>query len=415
MDSRQFTSVSASHRLCRICPFLRCSAIVDVRKEETVTVLLMFAYSFLAMAAYNIVKPLTRSQFIDKLGADNLPYVLLVSGIIIGFLMPGYARPWGGCRGAGRCRSRRRHGRPAARASGCFSRPAGSGCRSRSTCGASWACCSSASSGRLPTSSSTRGRPSACSDSSAAAPARRHHRLRLRGRGARRSAPQPAAPAAAGTLLRALRRRVDRRRAKVVPPRVVARGEDEKGISPAEAFRLLRQSQHLQVIALVISFAAIGAASSSSRSTWRTPPKGCRGRTRSRRSSPSRPLDVGGRLRHPGLADVRLHRFLGIGFALLLMPVSLGTAALIMLFNAALWAPAVARVLDSRCATPSTRRRARSCSCRCRRHEIQGEAVCRRHRRPFGQGPRAPFCSLCSQAVGPPLHLAAVELREPRR
>ena len=47
--------------------------IVDVRREETVTMLLMFAYSFLAMAGYNIVKPATRSQFIDQLGADNFP------------------------------------------------------------------------------------------------------------------------------------------------------------------------------------------------------------------------------------------------------------------------------------------------------------------------------------------------------
>ena len=64
--------------------------IVDVRREETVTMLLMFAYSFLAMAGYNIVKPATRSQFIDQLGADNLPYVQLVSGIIMGFVIQGY-------------------------------------------------------------------------------------------------------------------------------------------------------------------------------------------------------------------------------------------------------------------------------------------------------------------------------------
>ena len=54
------------------------SPIVEVRKEESVHgVLLMFAYSFLAMTAYNIIKPLTRSKFISSLGADNLPYVLL--------------------------------------------------------------------------------------------------------------------------------------------------------------------------------------------------------------------------------------------------------------------------------------------------------------------------------------------------
>src|SRR4029450_2701133 len=64
--------------------------IVDVRREETVTMLLMFAYSFLAMAGYNVIKPATRSQFIDKLGAVNLPYVQLVAGLIMGFVIQGY-------------------------------------------------------------------------------------------------------------------------------------------------------------------------------------------------------------------------------------------------------------------------------------------------------------------------------------
>ena len=52
---------------------------------------MMFAYSFLAMTAYNILKPITRSKFITSLGADNLPYVLLAAGFIIGVLMAGYA------------------------------------------------------------------------------------------------------------------------------------------------------------------------------------------------------------------------------------------------------------------------------------------------------------------------------------
>src|SRR5918994_3117713 len=67
------------------------SPIVEVRKEETAGLALMFAYSFLAMTAYNILKPVTRSAFIKDLGADNLPYVLLVSGLIIGVLMTAYS------------------------------------------------------------------------------------------------------------------------------------------------------------------------------------------------------------------------------------------------------------------------------------------------------------------------------------
>jgi len=57
------------------------------RGQEFQTALLMFAYSFLAMTAYNILKPLTRSKFIAALGADNLPYVQLAAGLFIGFLM----------------------------------------------------------------------------------------------------------------------------------------------------------------------------------------------------------------------------------------------------------------------------------------------------------------------------------------
>ena len=67
------------------------SPIVDVREEEASSLLLMFLYSFLIIAAYSIVKPLTRAQYIEDLGAENLPYVLLVSGIVIGFMMQAYA------------------------------------------------------------------------------------------------------------------------------------------------------------------------------------------------------------------------------------------------------------------------------------------------------------------------------------
>ena len=66
------------------------SPVVELRKEEGLTALLMFSYSFLAMTAYNAIKPLTRSKFISDLGADNLPYVLLVAGFVIGVLMAAY-------------------------------------------------------------------------------------------------------------------------------------------------------------------------------------------------------------------------------------------------------------------------------------------------------------------------------------
>src|SRR5690242_10952409 len=64
--------------------------LVELREDEGITALLMFAYSFLAMAGYNVVKPATRSQFIEALGANNLPYVQLVAGLIMGFVIQGY-------------------------------------------------------------------------------------------------------------------------------------------------------------------------------------------------------------------------------------------------------------------------------------------------------------------------------------
>ena len=66
--------------------------IVTIRDGETATALMMFAYSFLAMTSYNILKPITRSQFISALGADNLPYVQLGAGLLIGVLMQWYSR-----------------------------------------------------------------------------------------------------------------------------------------------------------------------------------------------------------------------------------------------------------------------------------------------------------------------------------
>ena len=66
--------------------------IVQLREGEATTALLMFAYSFLAMTSYNIIKPITRSEFIASLGADNLPSVHFGSGVIIGVIMQGYSK-----------------------------------------------------------------------------------------------------------------------------------------------------------------------------------------------------------------------------------------------------------------------------------------------------------------------------------
>ncbi|HSJ40942.1 MAG TPA: MFS transporter, partial [Xanthobacteraceae bacterium] len=66
--------------------------VVQLREGESTTALLMFLYSFLAMTSYNIIKPITRSEFISSLGVDNLPYVQFASGVLVGVLMQGYTR-----------------------------------------------------------------------------------------------------------------------------------------------------------------------------------------------------------------------------------------------------------------------------------------------------------------------------------
>lgn len=66
------------------------SPVVELRDKEFTTALMMFAYSFLAMASYTALKPVTRSQFIKDLGADNLPLVQFAFGVLVGFLMQAY-------------------------------------------------------------------------------------------------------------------------------------------------------------------------------------------------------------------------------------------------------------------------------------------------------------------------------------
>jgi ATP:ADP antiporter, AAA family len=69
--------------------------LVEVRRDEALTAVLMFAYSFLAFTSYNIIQPLTRSKVISSIGAVNMPWVVLASGLFISALMLGYTRMMG--------------------------------------------------------------------------------------------------------------------------------------------------------------------------------------------------------------------------------------------------------------------------------------------------------------------------------
>jgi AAA family ATP:ADP antiporter len=68
------------------------SPVVSFQEGEALTGFMMFVYSFLAMAAYNNIKPSAASEFIDSLGADNAPWVFLAGGISIGFILNYYSK-----------------------------------------------------------------------------------------------------------------------------------------------------------------------------------------------------------------------------------------------------------------------------------------------------------------------------------
>ena len=138
------------------------------------------------------------------------------------------------------------------------------------------------------------------------------------------------------------------RRSQVDPSAAVPDVEQEKGVGFTEALALLRGSKHLKIIALVISFAAVGAATIEQQLNMAA--ESAKG------ANATDSITI-------FLAQVQLwtstigfiiqiwltskiHRYLGIGFALMILPTSLGFSAVVMLLNGALWAPALARVLD---------------------------------------------------------------------
>ncbi len=110
----------------------------------------------------------------------------------------------------------------------------------------------------------------------------------------------------------------------------------------------------------------------------------------------------------------RIHRVLGIGFALLVLPMSLGTTAIVMLMNRrAVGAGPRARDRHvaalhggqdlARGAVPPAAGGI----------EVPRQAVHRRHGRSRREGPGRAADPGADQALGPGAHVAAAELREP--
>jgi HEAT repeat protein/CRP-like cAMP-binding protein/MFS family permease len=312
---------------------------------------MMFAYSFLAMTAYNILKPITRSKFISGLGADNLPYVQLAAGLLIGVLMERYSAL------AGRVPRR-------------FVVPATLGSMAVVLVGF-WVLFQTAGEwvsvafyllglilglllisqfwtlandiydprqakrvfGLIGGGSSLGGMTGAGLTA-----------LMVTRIGTLNLLLCSAAILVLCSLLVALIIRRERGAARSGPG-----VPEEEGVSGKEALRLLRESRHLQVIALVIGFAAVGAGLIEQQLNMAAEAFKGRSATDSLTAFLAQVtlyLSAIGFLIQIGLTS-RIHRRLGVGFALLVLPTSLGVTGVVMLLNAVLWAPALARILDT--------------------------------------------------------------------
>src|SRR5687767_9553858 len=326
------------------------SPVVEVRKEETVGLAMMFAYSFLAMTAYNILKPVTRSAFIKDLGADNLPYVLLVSGLIIGVLMTAYS--WIIAR------------LPRRSALAIIQVGMGTvlvGFWFLFQTGAWWASTAFYVMGQL---LGILLISQFWTVANLVYDPRQAKRLfGFIGGGA------PLGGIAGSYVALAYTENIGTNNLLLVSsallvlsatvvwtimlrtpadPEAVVKAPKEEGVGFGEAVMLLRNSKHLQIIGLVISFAAVGAAIIEQQLNMAAAAAKGAGATDAITVFLAQ---VGLWMSTIGFVvqvwlTSKIHRYLGIGFALLVLPVSLGASALVMLFNAALWAPGLARVLD---------------------------------------------------------------------
>jgi ATP:ADP antiporter, AAA family len=323
----------------------------QIRQNEALTAFLMFLYSFLVMASYNVIKPVTRSKFIESLGPDNLPYVQLAAGALIGFIMAAYS--WLMSRLPRSWRLAIAQGgiafillmfwflfqfdlawvsaafyllglilgillisqfwtlanvvfdpRQAKRLFGFI----GGGSSLGGILGSYLAA---------------------------------HYAKRM---GAANLLLFSAAFMVISIAIASL---VQRREGIGEEMQKIAAGV-EKNVSSKEALQLLRESKHLRLIALVISFAAIGAAIIEQQLNMAAAAvKGPQATDTITVFLANVQLwtSVIGFLVQVLLTS-RIHQRLGIGFALLMLPVSLGATAIIMLLNAALWTPGLARVID---------------------------------------------------------------------
>lgn len=325
--------------------------IVNVREGESLGAFMMFAYSFLAMTAYNIVQPIVRSRFITALGSDNLPYVLLVSVFIIGALMQGYSRL--GSLLPGRWLI------PATQLGmvallGVFWVLAGLGNQWVEVAfylfgqvygilliSQFWTLANLIYNARAAKrlfgfigAGASLGGITGGGITTLAVERVGNRNLML---------VSAVVLALCALLVIAIVRRV-----KSAEFAGVKEAGKEQGVGWFEALQMLRQSRHLQIIAVVIALTSIGAGLIDQQLNMATEFFKGRGATDSMTTvlaSVQVYTSAIGFVIQLWLTS-RIHRYLGVGFALLILPISLGITGITILLNAALWTPMFARVVD---------------------------------------------------------------------
>jgi AAA family ATP:ADP antiporter len=327
--------------------------LVQLREGESTTALLMFLYSFLAMTSYNIIKPITRSEFISSLGADDLPWVTFGMGVTIGFIMQGYTKVISVVP--------RRWMIPTTQVGIAlllllfwflFT-----------FVGADWVAVAFYVISLILSILLISQFWTLANDVYDPRQAKRI--FGFIGGGASLGGATGAGLTAflvqtvgsrtmilmaAGVMFICLGIVIwIVRREKTAGTSDASKTGEEEGVSGGEAIRLLRSSRHLQIISLVIAFGAIASNVVDQQVNMAVAEfKGAEGADAIAAFLGQLIvyLSLIGFVIQVGLTS-RIHRVLGIGFALLVLPVSMGAAATLILFNRALWAPSLGRIIDT--------------------------------------------------------------------
>ncbi|HYE88143.1 MAG TPA: MFS transporter [Vicinamibacterales bacterium] len=327
--------------------------IVQLRDGEPATALLMFLYSFLAMTSYNIIKPITRSEFISSLGADDLPYVTFAMGVLIGVIMQGYTRVIS--------LAPRRWMIPITQLGIVgllllfwllFT-----------FVGADWVAVAFYVVSLILAILLISQFWTLANDVYDPRQAKRIFGFI----GAGSSLGGATGAGLTAFLVQSVGSRtmilissavmticlaivmVIVRREKAAGTSDASKTGEEEGVSSGEAIRMLRASRHLQIISLVIAFGAICAAIVEQQVNMAV------AESKGSNNADAIAAFLGQLIVYLSLAGFviqltltsRIHRVLGIGFALLILPISMGASAALILFNRALWAPSFGRILDT--------------------------------------------------------------------